>query len=434
MPELSPSPRVWVAYSGGLDSHVLLHAMAGLRQHQAFELQAIYVNHGLSPHAADWGRHCQKVCAELAIPLHCIEVDARSKDGESPEAAARQARYQAIQDQLKAGDYLCTAHHQDDQAETLMLQLLRGAGPKGLAAMPKSSPLGDAIQWRPMLGFSRQAIQAYAEAHGLSWIEDESNTDTGLARNYLRHEVMPRLRARWPSMAGTLSRSANNCAEAAELMAQQAAADWQQVRAETDDQLVIESLLTLDHARQKNLLRHWVQHSGLPLPSAKKLQHILSDVVPAAIDARPCVHWPGAEVRRFENRLYLMPRLWQPKSETVVEWPDLEQGVSLPNGQSLAVEAGQGDLALDAEIVRGQVITLRFRSGGERIQPKGHDFHVDLKKLFQGLRVPPWQRERVPLLYIGDQLALVVGHCVDQNFAATDGKGLLVSTIVAIDN
>ncbi len=427
MPDLSPETRIWVAYSGGCDSHVLLHALARLRQQSEFQLRAIYVNHGLSPNAYVWGEHCQQVCGELTVPLEQLVVDAAPIEGQSPEAVARNARYQAFKDHLATGDILCTAHHQDDQAETLLLQLLRGAGPKGLAAMPVTSGLANAQQWRPLLNLSQQQLRDYAKAHSLNWIEDESNLDTGFARNYLRHKVMPVLRQRWPSMAATVTRSASHCGEAAKLMEQLALEDWHRVKASGGDQLVISELLKLDLARQKNLLRFWVQKAGLPLPSEKKLQHILSDVIPAAPDARPCVNWPGAEVRRFDNRLYVMSPVLKVPTGLSIEWTDLDIPFMLPNELKVSAKRGRGSLALDESLLQNQRLTIRFRSGSERIQPAGQSFHIDLKKLFQQQRVLPWQRDWIPLLYVGEQLALVVGYCVDQSFSVK--KGLLVSCV-----
>lgn len=426
MPVLTSESKLWVAYSGGLDSHVLLHALAELRRRLGFTLQAIYVNHGLSPNAASWGAHCQSICDALGVALTIVQVDARPQAGESPEAAARNARYAEFKARLATDEVLCTAHHQDDQAETLLLQLLRGAGPKGLAAMAPQSTLGAGMQVRPLLGFSQQQLNDYAVEHGLGWIEDESNHDTGFSRNYLRHEVMPLLQQRWPAMAATISRSAAHCGEAAELLEALAVEDWQQVRAGSDDQLEINELIQLSLARQKNLLRYWVHQAGLPLPSEKKLQHIFSDVIPAAGDAQPCVGWPGAEVRRFEGRLYLMASLPPVVRGSVFGWPDLAQPLELGGGQQLVAREGEGVLALDANVMRQLPVEVRFRSGGERLQLPGQAHHVELKKLLQQLRVVPWLRDRIPLLYIGEQLAGVVGYCIDQRFAAQDGRGILI--------
>jgi len=421
MPFLSATSTVWVAYSGGCDSHVLLHVLTELRQSQAFELKAVYVNHGLSPNALAWGEHCQKICTELNVALVTLDVDARPENGESPEAAARNVRYQAITDLLQTNEYLCTAHHQDDQAETLLLQLLRGAGPKGLAGMPQASALGKATQLRPLLGFSQAQLKVYAEQHGLSWIEDESNNDTGFNRNYLRHEIMPLLRQRWPSADATITRSANNCAEAAALIEVLAEQDFQQVKAEDSAELLISKLLELDSARLKNVLRYWIRRADLPLPSDKKLQHIILDVMHAAEDKMPLVHWPGAEVRRFNGKLYVMKPLPEFDSSQVIPWHDLTQPLALPDGSCLSCEETEQKPALDPEVLESGLVSIRFRQGGEVCQPVGSEHHKSLKHLFQECQIVPWQRPRTPLLYLNNTLVAVIGVCLSNQVSSSSG-------------
>ena len=427
MPVLSAATTVWVAYSGGCDSHVLLHLLTRLRQTQTFELKAVYVNHGLSPNALEWAGHCRGVCAELDVEFVALDVDAAAQNGESPEAAARNARYQAITDLLQTEEYLCTAHHQDDQAETLLLQLLRGAGPKGLAGMPQASALGKATQLRPLLGFSQAQLQAYAEQHGLHWIEDESNSDTGFNRNYLRHAVMPVLRQRWPSVDAILARSASNCAEAAALIEVLAEQDYQRTKAADSKELCISNLLELDKARLKNVLRYWIRLSGLPLPSEKKLQHVISDVLQAAEDKMPLVHWPGAEVRRFNGRLYVMSPLPEFDSSQVIPWHTLEQPLQLPDGSRLCCERTNQPPAIGLERLRQGRVSVRFRQGGEIFQLAGSQHHKTLKQIFQEYRVPPWQRSRKPLLYVDNTLVAVIGICLSNE--ALECLGVTVAII-----
>jgi tRNA(Ile)-lysidine synthase len=420
MPPLARDKVVWVAYSGGCDSHVLLHLLSQLRKSVPFELKAVYVDHGLSPNAAQWGEHCRVVCAELAVEILTLNVDATPQDGASPEAAARQARYAAIKTLLKSGDTLCTAHHQEDQAETLLLQLLRGAGPKGLAGMPPSSPLGLATQVRPLLGFSQTQLRDYAEQYGLQWIEDESNSDTGFNRNYLRHEILPRLRERWPASDATIARSAAHCAEAARLMEVLAEQDFQSVKSVSSTELEIEALLRLENARQKNLLRYWIHQAGLPLPSEIKLQHILSDVLTAAEDKMPLVAWPGAEVRRYDGRLYVMAPLPEFDTTQVIEWADLSRPLELPDGSRLCCESSDQRPALDLKRLRQGRVTVQFRQGGERCRLVGSQYHKSLKQVFQERAVPPWRRSRIPLLYVDDMLVAVVGVCVTDVLFTTE--------------
>ena len=395
----------------------------------------MHVNHGLSPYAGEWAEHCAKVCAELDIPLLILKVNAKAGAGQSPEEAARHARYQAMGERLAGGEYLCTAHHQDDQAETLLLQLLRGAGPKGLAAMGMQSPLAQATQLRPLLHLSREQVQGYAEEANLQWVDDHSNSDTRFDRNYLRHEILPRLKQRWPAAARTISRSAEHCAEAAGLLEQRAEEDWQQCRGQTGplgtslDEMNIAAMQPLPLARQKNLLRHWVVLNGLPLPSEIKLHHIINDVMGAADDGVPCVAWSGAEVRRYQGQLYIMRSLIPFDAGLVTPWQDMTQPLSLPDGRTLVVIPvfTQQQPALSGSILQQAGVTIRYRQGGETLLLPNSAHHKTLKQLLQERGIPPWQRDRLPLLYVGEQLLAVVGLCLTQAAVATPGdKGCAV--------
>ncbi|MDG4605564.1 MAG: tRNA lysidine(34) synthetase TilS, partial [Candidatus Contendobacter sp.] len=250
------SHRLIVGYSGGMDSHVLLHLLAMQRElWPERTLEAIYVDHGLHPASAVWGGHCARVCRELNVPFRTLRIDARPAPGESPEAAARQARYAALAAALEPDAALLTAHHRDDQAETLLLQLLRGAGPHGLAAMPEAARLGQGRLLRPLLNVDRAALLAYAHTQQLQWIEDASNADTGFDRNYLRHRILPLLRERWPAANRVLARSARLCAETAGWLDAEADADLARVMTARPDALSVPALRELSELRQRNLLR-----------------------------------------------------------------------------------------------------------------------------------------------------------------------------------
>ena len=406
-----------VAYSGGRDSHVLLHVLASSRRQLPGELRAIHVNHGLHPHAARWARHCQTVCGALSVPLTVVEVDARAGDGESPEAAARRARYQAFARLVTAGDCLLTAHHRDDQAETLLLQLLRGSGPHGLAGMPPQAPFGQGLHARPLLDCTRAQLAAYAAAQALEWIEDPSNQDTGLRRNFIRHQVMPVLAAQWPAVAETLSRSAAHCAEAAHLLDDLAADDLHRVEGRQPGQLEVDALLDLDEARQRNVIRYWIHLQGFPLPRQAHLERIQRDVLHAAPDRSPQVCWTGAEIRRYRNTLYVMRPLSSFDNTVVLPW-NMESPLHLPGdlGVLEAVMEEGGGLAPD--IRQRDDITVRFRQGGEVCRPAGRGHAQPLKKLLQEQGVPPWQRDRIPLVYAGEELVAVAGVCVSVSCAA----------------
>lgn len=420
---LPADSHLWVGYSGGMDSHVLLHALVHLRESVPIQMCAVHVNHGLSPRATEWSEHCKQTCEALTIPFHSISVNVALAAGVSPEAAAREARYWAFSELVQAGDYLCTAHHQDDQAETVLLQLLRGAGPKGLAAMAAQAPFGAGTLLRPLLQTMRVELNAYAHKHMLRWIDDESNFDTDYDRNFLRHEIIPRLRERWPSLAKTIDRSARFCAEAATLLDDVAKQDLRTLQDDTETLIAIDGLKALTSERQKNVLRYWVRQRGFALPSDVKLQHVLSDVVNAGEDRQPCVQWPGAEVRRYGGYLYLMSPLPEFNADHVILWSDIEQPLVLPDGRRLTCTRLR-PFSLDQD---AQTVTVRFRLGGEQVRVAGLKHSLSLKKLLQALGLPPWQRGRVPLIYVGDTLVQIAGIPLRKPFlAAVEAAGFVV--------
>ncbi|MEW6648345.1 MAG: tRNA lysidine(34) synthetase TilS [Pseudomonadota bacterium] len=418
-----PAGRYVVAYSGGLDSHVLLHALSRL----GVTLAAVHVHHGLSRNADLWAEHCRTQCAALQVPCTVVRVQVRH-GGSGVEAAARDARYAALVQALGAGEMLLTAHHQDDQAETLLLMLMRGAGIAGLAAMPAVRPFGPGLLGRPLLGLPRAVLHDYAVAHALSWVDDESNFDTGLDRNYLRHEVLPVLRRRWPALERTLARTAAHLAEAGELMAGLAAADLATAHGSRAGTLSVAALNSLAVARRRNLLRHWLRDLGLPLPDTAHLHRIEQEVLPARPDAGPRVDWPGAEVRRYRDDLYAMAPLAS-VPDTELSW-DLAQPLPLPDGRCLVAAPAVGG-GVSVKRLAAARVTVRFRAGGERCAPVGRGHGHELKKLFQEAGVPPWERERVPLLFVGDALAQVVGYWTCASHAAAPGEEALSCDVFA---
>ena len=456
---LTGASRLLIAYSGGMDSHVLLHALAQLRAHfPGVELQAIHINHSLHASAADWAQHCARACAALEVPCEIRVVDARALSGVSPEDAARAARYGVFAEVVQAGDVLFTAHHQDDQAETLLLQLLRGAGPQGLAGMSDLSRFGTAWLARPLLEFSRAELLGYALAQQLHWIDDPSNVDTRFDRNYLRHEILPHLQRRWPAAQVTLARSAQHCAEAAELLEVLARSDFQDIQLDKSgnattalllpsgrgkagmgvghindphpalppsrgkelfaDPLSVSKLLQLSPARQRNVLRFWIEQADLPAPQQRHLHQLQNEVLTAAADAEPRAHWPGVDILRYRDALYAMPQQPVFDASQQYEWR-LDMPLKIANvGTLTACHNQQVGLRADA-CAAG--VRVAFRSGGERIKPAGRAHHATLKNLFQQVGVPPWLRERVPLLYIGAELAAVAGYWYADEFAARVG-------------
>jgi tRNA(Ile)-lysidine synthase len=416
-----PTPRrYWVAYSGGLDSTVLVHAVAALKSELGdAALGAVHVDHGLHAASAQWATHCTRVCESLGIPCRVVRVKVEAGRGESLESAAREARYRIFRDLLGDGEALCTAHHQDDQAETLLLQLLRGAGAAGLAGMPRHRPLGRGWLLRPLLGFGRAELKAFAEGLRLSWVEDPSNFLPHADRNYLRHTVLPLMRVRWPGLASTLARSAGHCGECGLLLELLAEQDLVLVQGSSPRTLSAQRLAALDAARQRNVLRAWLKRLGLPTAPAARLDSIGRHVVAAGRDRVPLVEWPGAEVRRYRGNLYALRPLPRQDATQRIPW-DMSGPLSLAAGQlGVRPALGQG---LSAEHCRRLPVTVRFRRGGECCRPAGRAHRRDLKRLLQEQGVPPWDRDRLPLVYLGDDLAAVGDLWVCEPHGAQPGE------------
>lgn len=412
--------RYLIAYSGGMDSHVLLHAVAAVRESLAAPVLAVHVNHGLSPHAGEWAAHCRRICHELAVPLSVMDIDAAPARGQSPEAAARDARYRAFASFMQQHDCLLTAHHENDQAETLLLQLLRGSGPHGMAAMPDHGPFAAGSLARPLLGQDRTVLLHYARQHHLRWIDDPSNFDTGFNRNFLRHDVLPVMETRWPSWAGTLSRSAQLCADAAVLLDDLAAQDLNRVAGNAAGTLAIAPLMKLGRARQKNVLCYWIRSLSLPLPHHEHVRHILDDMLTAAPDGQPVVHWPGCDVRRYRDHLFAMAPLTPVDPQRVINW-DMRDSLQLPDNNGILSLRPCDEGGIDERFFADAEITVRYRRGGE-VCRTGVDRHRrPLKKLLQELAVLPWLRDRLPLLYIDDELAAVGNYVVCAPFRSAPG-------------
>ncbi|MCI0591640.1 MAG: tRNA lysidine(34) synthetase TilS [Gammaproteobacteria bacterium] len=401
-----------------MDSHVLLHAMHALFLNLGkTEIRAAHINHGLSCHAGSWSQHCERVCRRLRIPYQLLTVDAVNPTGQSPEAKAREQRYRALASIMGRGDVLLTAHHQDDQAETVLLQLLRGAGPRGLSAMPLYTEFGPGWLARPLLAFSRHELSRYAQAEHLDWIEDDSNTDLRFGRNYLRHKVMPVLRERWPGISRALARAARYQADVAALIEQVSQCELDAVYNIERQTLSVTGLRRLDGVRRKLVIRAWVRLLGLPVPSAHHVRHILTDVVEATWERTPRVAWAGAEVRRYRDEIYGMRPLPNIDPARALSW-NLATPLKLASG-ILKAERVEGT-GIKATCCQNGMVSVRFRRGGERLRPAGRGHTRPLQKLFQEEGIPPWHRDRIPLVYIDDELAAVAGLWVCDSFNAKD--------------
>lgn len=398
-----PGTRWCIAFSGGLDSTALLYLTAALRKERRAKLRAVHVDHGIHPDSADWAAHCTAVCARAGVPCTVVAVDLPGDGGHGLEAAARDARYAAFAGGLGTGELLLTAHHADDQAETVLLALLRGSGPAGLAAMPELAVLGDGLLGRPLLAVPRDALESWSRAEGLEWLDDPSNADRGRARNRLRHDVMPVLRAHWPGVAGAFARSASLAAEADALLHTLAGLDHEALA--DGDELDAEGVTALGPVRARNLLRFWIERRGLPTPPFERLVEAERQLREADDDRVPAIAWPGAVLRRWQGRLHAGP-------------PDTD---ARPGTLEL-VPATDG---LATARLEGLETTVRFRQGGERIRLQPLGPHRLVKHLLAESGIPPWQRDRLPLLYAGDDLVAVGDLYIDADWRAGEGEDAL---------
>jgi len=415
-----PALRWLVAFSGGIDSTVLLHALSSSRQQHQTEIIAIHVDHGLHPDSQQWQMHCQQFAEQLEVSYISKRVIVDDDLRSGPEAAARQARYAVLQTLVSAGDCLLSAHHEEDQAETLLLNLMRGSGLAGLAGIGAAQKFGQGRLLRPLLGVSGEAIQDYAKRHELRWIEDPSNVDTRFDRNFLRQEIVPLLASRWPAVSARLKQSADLASEASALLRE--LADIDLAAAGSPQRLDLESLRLLRQERQRNLLRRAISLCGLPPPPATRLYQAVHELIPAREDAQPLVAWPGAELRRYRNHLYVMP--------AIARLPEEPSRLLRPE-EPLDLGSGMGQLVLSPDVGGGinpelahAGLRIRYRHGGEEIRPAGHECTHKLKKLLQQEGIVPWMRERLPLLYAGDDLVAVADLWVAKDCSHEAGFGV----------
>lgn len=391
-----------VAYSGGADSTALLHALARLPQARARGLRAIHIDHGLHPDSARWVGHCARFCAALKVPLTVLRVEVDTTRGQGLEAAARRARYAAFAQSLDQGEWLALAHHRDDQIETVLLKLLRGAGPQGLGGMRARRPLTRGWLWRPLLEVPRAALHDYVAEQDLPFIEDPSNAQLQHSRNFLRAQILPLLLAHWPQAATSVAHSAALCRSTAELIDSMIDDVLTKLRG---DHLTLDASgwSALPDALRAGVLERWLLQLNLSAPTQAQAAELKRQINQAQADRVPRVAWPGAEVRLWRGVLHAMPPL-----------PPLpENWESAWDGAPLALPPGCGRLlvrSLHADRAPLQFdppLLVRFRRGGERIKPAGDAHTRQLRDLFQRAAVPPWRRERMPLIWSDDELLAV---------------------------
>lgn len=415
----TPGRRWTLALSGGVDSVVLLDLLLQLRGSLDFSLSAIHVNHQISPHAAAWADFCTALCAKHAVPIQVKKVHVARRSKRGLEAAARAARYQAFAE-LDA-DLLLLAHHLDDQAETLLLNLLRGTGVRGAAGMPAVRGEACALA-RPLIDVPRAALTAYAKQHRLVWIKDESNDDTAFTRNYLRHDVLPLIEPRFPAYRQTLARAAQHFSEADTLLDDLAALDA--AHAVHADKLNLTALAQLTPARAKNLLRAYLEIQGVPSLDTERLQEWLRQLLTARADSRVALGVAGLMLRRYRGQAWVELDTPAPEQHWQMAWRG-ERELKLPLlGGKLSFSAASGAGISLAKLNQAEV-TLRLRQGGEKLKPDCRRPRKTLKHLLQDAAMPPWQRERLPLIYCGAHLVAVPGIGIDCAFHASPGEPAL---------
>ncbi len=419
--------RLVIAYSGGIDSHVLLILVNELNcGKDTIPLDAIYVNHNLQDNSRKWGEHCRQVCQSLGVGFKQLNVDATANKGESPEEKARLVRYQALSKELQEREWLLTAQHKDDQAETLLLQLLRGAGVFGLSAMPERKMLAKGELHRPLLKVDREQIHQIALEYELNWSEDPSNQNLLVPRNYLRKKVIPLLKTFWPETTTMMDRSAGWLAETAKLATEIAEQDFKAVECPYQS-LSIKILNQLSLQRQKNLIRYWFHHFALQRPGNEKLDIIIQQIINARDDANPQLDWQGVSLRRYKEHLYMTPLLSDPDSDWQESWDGMSS-IELPSKWGFLNVSTISGKGLSSSY-QNQELTIKLRQGGERCHPAGRGHSQSLKNLFKEYEVPPWLRSSWPLLYCDGEIIAVPGLFICKGFEAKMSEDGLVFAV-----
>lgn len=408
-----------VGLSGGVDSVVLLKLLLTLRQRFGYALTAIHVNHGLSQHASAWEEFCVALCRRWKVPL-AVERVRVARNGNGVEAAARAQRYRAFA--IHAENALLLAHHLDDQAETMLLQLLRGAGVRGLAAMQEVSRRSPQVRVpvaRPLLAVARADILAYAKRNRLQWVEDESNDVLSYRRNFLRSRVLPVIGELFPAYRETMARSAAHCSDAADLLDEIGKKDAAIGRDATH--LDCTRLRKLSPVRAANALRVFLAANGLLAPDSASLREMLRQLIVAKSDASVKLMHDGAELRRYRDTVRIIAPSVAPAGDPVVWKGEAVLDLGTGRGALLFRRRGQG-IAVDAASLGAAAVSVRQRTGGEKLKPGANRPRRSLKNLLQESGLPPWERETLPLLYCGENLVWVPGIGVDTAFQAAAGK------------
>ena len=363
--------NIVIALSGGIDSVVLLHF---LNSHYPGNIRAIHINHNLSKHSKDWSLFCKELCHKQGIEFKSIDINIKTSS--NVEENARKKRYNSLKSELSKNEVLCTAHHQEDQSETFLLQLFRGSGVAGLASMPKMKSFADAFLYRPFLNISKQLIVDYATKYNLDWVEDDSNINLNFKRNLLRLEFIPKLESGFEGVIKNISRSAYHQSEALKLINDLAEIDIEKFNLVINHKIQVLPLIQLPERRVANVLRYYIAQRGFLMPSNKVLTELIS-VLRAKDDAKVILKWHLYEVRRYDNELYFF------------------------DGEP---DRSNEDCPLFNKLKDQTNFTIRFRQDGQRVRLKGKKHSSSLKKILQSANIPPWERDKLRMYYINDTL------------------------------
>ena len=425
-----PTQSLLIAYSGGIDSQVLLHSLATLKKQNTINtnVRVCHIDHGLSVNATNRQKFAKEQCFKFDLALEIISVNVQATPQQSIEAQARDARYSALKSAADTGDLIVTGHHSDDQTETFLLALKRGSGLKGLSAMRSEMAFGDQLLVRPLLNISRAEIEAYADLHKLEWIQDESNNDERFDRNFLRHQISPKLIERWPSINKTIARSAEHCFEAQQLLDELAVEDLDNCQ-ESSYKLSISHLNKLSEPRLKNLLRYFLSTHHILMPSSEQLMQICLQLN-ADSDKSPVVQLAQCCIRRYKGELYLTKifqdvSAWQQTINSEVITDNMSLNINLPDelgtlSVSTEVSVNQSTSNWQASIKKpevNQVVRIFFSHDNPKCLPEYRQHSRSLKKVLQELSIPPWERQRLPFIFYDNELVAVAGQFICKGYS-----------------
>ena len=406
-----------IAFSGGVDSTVLLHAIKNIIDEKS-QIRAIHINHNIVGNSKVWAKTCKSICKNIGIDIEIISLEV-THNGYGIEAAARDERYKKLKEILYENEYLLTAHHEEDQMETVFLRMARGTGLDGLQGINEKYSFGEGIIFRPMLEVSKTSVMDYAKEHQLKWVEDSSNQDTHFDRNFLRKKIIPQFRERWPSIASSVSRLSQLSAQNIKILNQIAEEDIGPIA--NMNELPLAKLLDKSFERANNMLRYIILANGMSIPSMKTLQNGLKEILDPETD-KSVIAWKDYCIRKYKNHLYFLRS------------SDLEPNkinVRIPWEIGKAVNLGENIGTIEATFIHGDglsiekcenKLTISYRQGGESIKPIGHRINKSLKNLFQENQILPWMRDKIPLIYYQDELVSVADLWFNQNYVASQNE------------